>query len=499
MRLLCAASNNSKNMRQRGIILTASGALFAGVASAQGGKPNILLILADDMRGSTVSILGEEPGVITPNINALSAESVLFSNAHIMGSNNGAVSMPSRAMLYTGKYLNRLEKQGARIPEEHSTLGEVLQREGYSTFHTGKWHNGHSAFNRCFEDGKSIYFGGMADHWNVPLHDYHADGVYKKGRPVLVSPRSSNEVKYESGDYLLSGKHSVEIFTDAALEFLESCEQQCAEEVQRPFFLSLSYMTPHDPRTTFQSYFDMYDVEAIELPANYMEQHPFDNGELRIRDEELLPPIRTKEGVKEQIRDYYALITHMDEAIGVVIEELKAKGLYDNTIIIFSADNGLAVGQHGLLGKQNMYQHSLRFPLMIKMADGLAAGQVNDQLCYLIDLMPTICEMTGIEVPQSVDGMSLMPIISGNGKGREELYFGYTDKQRAIYDGEWKLIEYQVNGARTTQLFNVKQDPMELVDLSGESKQRKRIAKMRSAMKRHAAETDDNSALVNSL
>ncbi len=438
------------------------------------------------MRGSAMQFLGHE-NVLTPNIDRLAQESTTFTNAYIMGGTSGAVSMPSRAMLYSGKYLHTLENKGGRIPAEHTTIGEVLHQNNYTTYHTGKWHNGTEVFNRCFSGGEAIYFDGMADHWNVPLHHYHEAGDYKRNnRPVVKTPFSSNEITYERGDYILSGQHSVDIFSDVAIEFIE---QHSSDD--KPFFLSVAYMSPHDPRTTYEEYFSKFEANNMELPVNYLPEHPFDNGELRIRDENLLPFPRTEEGVKGQIADYYAMINHMDAGAGRVIEALKEQGLYDNTIIIFAADNGLAVGQHGLLGKQNMYEHSIKVPLMIKGIDGSTDGESRQEQCLLIDIFPTICEYIGAECPQSVDGVSLMPILESDESTREYLYFGYVDKQRAVSDGEWKLIEYNVDDVRTTQLFNIKSDPYELHDLSKDKKQAKRVEKLRKQMKIEADRTSD--------
>ncbi|MFR9645382.1 MAG: sulfatase-like hydrolase/transferase [Rikenellaceae bacterium] len=444
----------------KNLLLTAGAVGVTVSAMAQTKQPNIVLILADDMRGSAINFLGHED-VKTPNLDQFSQDATTFTNAYIMGGTSGAVSMPSRAMLMSGKYLHTLVKQGGTIPAEHATIGQTLQQNGYTTFHTGKWHNGTDAFNRCFNDGKAIYFGGMADHWNVPLCDYHESGVYKNNRPVITSPMSSNEVKYEKGDYILSGFHSVDIFTDVAIDYIEDYDATN----EKPFFLSVSYMSPHDPRSTHQEYFDMYADDDMKLPESFCPEHPFDNGELRIRDEKLIPFPRTEEDVKSQIADYYAMISHMDAGTGKIIETLKEKGLYENTIIIFAADNGLAVGQHGLVGKQNMYEHSIKVPLMIKEANSSSKGATRDEHCLLIDIFPTLCDYLGVTVPETVDGVSLKPIIAKNQSTRDYLYHGYVQKQRAVSDGEWKLIEYFVNDVRTTQLFNIVKDPKELNDL----------------------------------
>ncbi len=477
-------------------VILLSGALgVISAAAAQSKAPNVVLILADDMRGSAMGFLGED-AVLTPNLDQFSADATTFTQAHIMGGTSGAISMPSRAMLMSGKYLHTLKNNGGTIPNEHATLGETLQKGGYTAFHTGKWHNGGTAYNRSFNEGTAIYFGGMADHWNVPLHDRKESAKYTAHRPVIESPMTGNIVKYEKGDYAYSGKHSVEIFTDTAIDYLDK-----QKDSDKPFFLSVSFMLPHDPRSTYKKYLDLYDVDKIQVPDSFVGEHPFDNGELRIRDEKLLPFPRTEEGVRTQIRDYYACVSHMDHGFGRLIEKLKEMGVYDNTIIVFAADNGLAVGQHGLLGKQNMYEHSVRVPLMIKGTNEISIpkNEKRDELCLLIDIFPTLCDLLDIEKPATVDGQSLRPIIEKDKPTREYLYYGYVAKQRAVSDGEWKLIEYFVKGVHTTQLFNLKDDPKEMNDLSKEKKYAKKVAQLRKQMKIEAQRTNDPAEWVMEL
>lgn len=468
------------------ILLTGSILCVPPLFSQQ--KPNIVLILADDMRGTTLEFLGKE-NVKTPELNQFAEDCTVFTNAHIMGGSSGAVSMPSRAMLMTGKYLYGLEKQGAVIPEDHVMIGEILSTSGYQTFHTGKWHNGKESFNRCFNSGKDIFFGGMADHWNVPLFYYDPTGKYENKRPIINNPAANNEVEILTGDYLYSGKHSVDIFTETAVEFIN--EQK---ERQSPFFLSLCYMSPHDPRSMPDEFMQQYNTENIELPKNFMEKHPFDNGEMDIRDEVLAAMPRDHQEVQKHIAEYYAMITHLDKRIGDVLNALKNNNLYENTIIIFTADNGLAVGQHGLMGKQNVYEHSVHIPLLIKSASADTKNTYTSHLCYLIDLFPSVCEWIGQPIPESVDGISLQPVISENKPIRDYLYYSYRDYQRSISDGEWKLIDYHVNKEEHTQLFNLKNDPMEMINLSKEKKQTKRIKQLREKMMQLKTETGDNSA-----
>lgn len=461
--------------------------ISATQATAQ--KPNIVFILADDMRATTIGAMDLED-VCTPNLDALRSTSTHLMGAHIMGSTSGAVSMPSRAMLLTGKYLHNLKSSGSIIPSEHTTLGEVLQQEGYTSYQIGKWHSDKASFNRCFNDGKDIFFGGMSDHWNVPLNSYDSTGTYGNRRRSVPDFFTKNNEELLSGEYMYSGKHSVDIFTQSALDVISTLKSN-----DKPTFLYLAYMSPHDPRTTHNRYNSLYPVDNMKLPDSYAATHPFDNGDMRVRDEQIGVYPRTPEDIRLQTSQYYAMITHLDDRLGQLMAALKATGEWDNTIIVFAADNGLAVGRHGLMGKQNLYEHSTNVPLMVKSVGQTEARQ-STELCYMVDLMPTLCQMAGVAIPSSVDGISLKPLLDSSGPGRHFIYQGYGKIQRAIQDGQWKLIEYMVNGVRTSQLFNLKDDPQELTDLINDKSSRKIVARLRDQMRLEAATTNDPAPIL---
>ncbi|KPL09744.1 hypothetical protein AMJ85_06145, partial [candidate division BRC1 bacterium SM23_51] len=184
-------------------------------------------------------------------------------------------------------------------------------------------------------------------------------------------------------------------------------------------------------------------------------------------------------------------ITHLDAQIGRVLAALEETGHAQNTIIIFSGDNGLAVGQHGLLGKQNLYEHSVRVPLIIS-GPGLPEGEKRDALCYLLDVFPTLCDLVGLAVPESVEGQSLVPIMTGEKrKVRDSLFFAYKDLQRAVRDDRCKLIEYSVGDTRTTQLFDLRSDPWEMNNLSPDPKSSECLARLRKEMARWQKELGD--------
>ncbi len=446
-------------------------------------RPNILFFFTDDQRYDTIHALGN-PHIHTPALDSLVRKGTAFTQAHIMGGSCPAVCMPSRAMLMTGRTLFHLQAQGQGIPPGHTLLGEHLQGAGYTTFGTGKWHNGSAAYARSFCRGGEIFFGGMEDHWNVPACDFDPSGRYEP-RPQVCDPYRSNEVTYRQCDHIRAGKHSSELFADAAIEFLQGYEGP------EPFFLYLSFMAPHDPRTMPQEYRDLYDPEDIELPPSYMPEHPFDNGELEVRDELLAPRPRRPQAMRRHLAEYYAMISHADAQIGRVLEVLKARGLADDTIIVFAGDNGLALGRHGLLGKQNLYDHSVRVPLILA-GPGVPAGEQRSAYCYLSDIYPTLCDLAGLPTPSSVEGCSLVPALQNPAERmRDVLLCAYKDCQRSARDDRFKLIEYVVHGRRTTQLFDLQQDPWELRNLAADPAYAGVVARLRQELVRWRDELGD--------
>jgi arylsulfatase A-like enzyme len=253
----------------------------------------------------------------------------------------------------------------------------------------------------------------------------------------------------------------------------------------------ISFLAPHDPRTMPEEFLRMYDPDEIELPANFMPEHPFDNGEMTIRDEKLEAWPRTEEAIRKHTAEYYAMITHVDARIGEVIGKLKEQGEYENTIIVFAGDNGLAVGRHGLMGKQSVYDHSVHVPLIFA-GPGIPQGEKRDAFAYLLDIFPTLCDLTGSEIPETVEGKSLVPAMADNDSIRENLFFAYTSLHRGIRDCRYKLIEYNVEGQRTTQLFDLQKDPWEVEDLSEKPEMKPELERLRKELLKWKDETDDD-------
>ena len=435
---------------------------------------NILIIYSDDHSYRALGAAGNTD-VLTPNLDKLAKSGLMFTQAHVMGGHQGAVCIPSRAMLLTGRYVNRLPGDGSTIPDSIVSLPEVLRTQGYNTYHTGKWHSDKASHSRMFSTGGDIFFGGMhfpkfggQEHPTVYLYD--STGVYDEKRKRT------------------SDTYSTTLYADHAIQFLSSTTAKA-----KPFFCYVAFTSPHDPRTPPDKFSRMYDPAKIPLPANFLIKHPFDNGDLNVRDEQLLPVPRDPDAIKKDIALYYGMVSEMDAQVGQILETLEKSGLKENTLIVFAGDNGLAVGQHGLLGKQNLYEHSIRVP-MILSGPGVPINKKTDGFTYLSDITPTIFDYLQLPRPSSVEGRSLLPVIQDPSKKvRSSIYNVYGHWSRSIKSEDgFKLIVYNVDGIATTQLFNLKIDPWEIKDLSKEPVYREKIMQMRNLLKQQMAAAFDN-------
>jgi len=421
-------------------------------------RPNVLMIYADDMSYRTIRFLNN-PEIRTPNLDKLVARGTAFTHACIMGGLQPAVCVPSRAMLMSGQNTfhvtaNIEKKKEWGEPKEFHLWPELLKQSGYETIGIGKWHNGPALYHRAFQKGGPILFGGMADHYQTPLHEFNPEAVYPKS---AVKP---------------SAKHSSEIFADAAIASLKNRDKS------KPFALYCAFTAPHDPRQPPKEYKAMYPEERIELPPNFLPEHPFDNGELKVRDEALLPWPRTPAAVRKERSDYYAIITHMDAQLGRIFDTLEKEALTKNTIVVFAGDNGLAVGEHGLLGKQNLYDHSIRVPLIFA-GPGIPAARRTDTLVYLFDIFPTLFDLIGLPVPPTVDGKSLVPVLKDpKRKMRDGMVYGYRHYQRALRTTRWKFIRYNANGVQNRQLFDIAADPWEMKNLAEDASLKETVSQL---------------------
>lgn len=418
-------------------------------------RPNVLFLLTDDQRYGTIHALGNEE-IQTPNMDWLVHQGTSFTRAHIPGGTASAVCMPSRAMLNSGKTLFHLEESGRNIPTDHVTMGQCFLQNGYHSMEIGKWHNGVESFCRSFDDGDNIFFGGMWDHWNVPVNDFKTDGKYDKEIHFVPNFSASSDAIKVRAERITAGVHSTDLFSGSAIDYIKKYDSD------QPFFMYLSFLAPHDPRTMPEEFRNMYDPAKITLPPNFQEMPVVNCGwSNKGRDENTEQYPRRPEAVRQHIADYYAMISHVDYRIGQILDALREKGMLEDTIIVFTGDNGLAVGQHGLMGKQNIYEHSVGVPLVL-CGPGIPKNERREQLVYLLDIYPTLCDLCGMEIPGSVDGVSFAKMFTQpDYVTRPELYLAFQSRIRGVMDERYKLVEYRTEDLKLTQLFDLKTDPWE--------------------------------------
>lgn len=445
-------------------------------------KPNFLFILTDDQTYESIHAINN-PEIQTPNIDKIAEQGVAFTHSFNQGSWSGAVCVASRSMLITGQNVFKVVRNEAYLDSwarvkdnttktEVPLWTEVFKNSGYLTFITGKWHNSYYALLKGFDRAQAVGDGMYeTSDENGKRTGYNRGSVDSDWKPWDTklkghwSPQVNDIVYDETGqkkigpDYTVN-QHTSELYTDKAIQFL----QNDARLDSRPFFMYVAFNAPHDPRQSPKEFVDMYPPQEIQIPDNYMAEHPFDQGEHKVRDEMLAPFPRTKEAVQLHRSEYYAIISHADHEIGRILKALEASGKMENTYVILTSDHGLAVGQHGLMGKQNQYDHSVRMPLIIK-GPGLKAGKKIDELVYMQSLFATTCDLAGIPIPETIDFGSLQNLMTHkNVKGEDYIFGAYKDLQRMIRSDRYKLIAYP--HIKKIQLFDIEKDPHETTDLS---------------------------------
>ena len=419
--------------------------LAAAAPAADPARPNVVFIFADDQRADTIAALGN-PVIRTPHLDRLVHRGVAFNRAYMQGGLNAATCIPSRAMLLSGQSLFRIDEQLLR----DETWPAAFGRAGYRTFISGKWHNGTASLPKAFQGGGALFIGGMGNPMQVPLWDLTEGKLVPQ--PANTPPR-----------------HACERMADAVIRFIQGPHD-------RPFFCYLPFDAPHDPHIVPDDFPVRYVSGTTPLPPNFLPQHPIDNGEMTIRDEQLLPWPRPPEAVRAMIADYYRYISYLDAQIGRVLDALEKSPHAKNTLVVFAADSGVARGSHGLIGKQNLYEHSVRVPLVIS-GPGIAANRSTEAMCYLFDVLPTLGKWCHVAAPAGSEGREFTAVLRDvAASARPHLMFAYKNVQRAVAQGNFKLIRYPF--ANRTQLFDLQLDPYEERNLAEQPAHGAKVAEL---------------------
>ena len=467
----------------------AAGSQYSGLAFAQNqsSRPNFLFIIADDLTYRSIHSLNN-PEVHSPNLDRLARSGCAFTHCFHQGAWQPAVCVPSRTMLNSGLTAFHARAGLDNVP----TWGQTLQRAGYDTFICGKWHLNPTVLQRSFKE-MGLVGDGVA---STPL----GGAAYGRPRPGDSWEPWDESLKghwYHTNLWLSETPDRIEhadvLYSNSVIDHLLN---QAAKR-DTPFFFYLGLTSPHDPRQSPKEYLNLYPQDKIEVPPNFLPEHPFDQGDYEIRDEMLAPFPRTREAVQLHRHEYYALISHLDHQIGRILDALEKSGKASNTYVILTADHGLAVGEHGLMGKQNMYDCSIRMPLMIS-GPGIPAGKRVDELVYQHSMYATTCELAGIPVPASVEFPSLAPLLHGESRPVHDAVFSYyREFQRAVRTRTHKLIVYPQ--VQRVQLFDIEKDPWEMHDLSEDPASASLKAGLMQRLKQFQQELGDNLSLEHPL
>lgn len=390
--------------------------------------PNVVFILSDDHRWDFAGYEGH-PFVATPSLDRLAAEGVRFSRAYVTSS----LCSPSRASFLTGTYPHRHGVWNNFTPwsDENRTFLEYLSQAGYATAFIGKWHM----------PGKLPDLRGV-DHF-VTFTKFGGQGVYEWCPLVVDGREEASRTRYIATE-----------LTDRALEWLDA-------QRDRPFALYLSHKSVHADFTPDEPERDLYADERVKMPPgghvwSTMTDAQYVHLNLRPLD--------------ASIRRYAEAVTSLDREIGRVLDYLASHGLEENTIVIYTSDNGYLWGEHGLVDKRWAYEESIRIPFLLRYpASGHAPGTSRDALIANVDVAPTLLDLAGIAIPERMQGHSLTPLLRDPGAAvRDEIFYVYYDEPpypvpsvRALVTPRHKYVEYDRQPA---QLFDLETDPREQDD-----------------------------------
>lgn len=420
---------------------------------AQNKKPNIIYILADDMGYGDLGCYGQKD-IKTPHLDALAAGGMKFTR-HYAGA---SVCAPSRAVLMTGRAPGKARVRGnyetgphgfgagLELRDEDITLGEVMKQYSYSTAMIGKW--GMGVENTTGEPNRQgfDYSYGFLNQGHA--HSQYPDYLFRNGQRVEIDENKNGK----------RGAYTNDLFTDEALAFIDNHRE-------KPFFLYLAYTTPHaELLVPEDSIFLSYKGKFKEIPFVKNVQGSNGKNDFGIYHSQASPNAA-----------YAASINHQDMSIGRIIALLKERGLYENTVIMFSSDNGPASeggtnpeyfnSSGNLRGKKrDLYEGGIKMPFIVSWPAKLKPGQVSDHVCAFWDIMPTFADIAGEKLSKKIpsEGISFYPTLIGKTRKQKQhtyLYWEFHENKtsdQALRFGDWKAIRHDPNGA--IEVYNLKED-----------------------------------------
>ena len=438
-------------------------------------RPNIIFIMADDHAAHAIGAYGSNINT-TPNIDRLAREGMRFTQCL----NTNSLCAPSRAALITGKYShkNGFYRNGDRFDRTQQTFPRLLQKAGYETALIGKWHLG-------TEPAGFNYYSvlpGQGRFFDCPLKE--------KGKPWQDGSK---------GGEVRSG-YLTDVITDLSIEWMKKRRKD------KPFCLMVHHKAPHTPHHYPKKYAALYTDQDLPEPDTFNDDFAtradaliqtqgrwskLDNI-LPAHFVEKVPPELKGNAFKKWayqsfFKNYLRLVAALDDNIGRLLDYLDQANLTQNTIVVYTSDNGFFLGDHGLFNKMWIYEESLRLPLLIRYPREIPAGTVNNELASILDFAPTFLDYAGAPIPEDLQGRSLRPLLPGKPPGdwRTAHYYHYYGQydvppHYGIQTQHYKLVHfYKLESERCWELYDLKTDPQELINIIDKSEVRSMVEKLK--------------------
>jgi len=447
----------------------ALGALFSaaqgcGQWGKEGKRPNIIFFMTDDQRWDGLSRAGN-PHVQTPNMDRIANEGAYFTNCFVTNSLCG----PSRATCLTGKYSHNtgVKFNGRYFPRDQASILEMAGEQGYETAFIGKWHNRPWGRDRKFD----YYFG------------FRGQGRYQD---PIIRENDGEDKEYKGWvEDILAGK---------TVEFIKRPRS-------RPFFICHWFKTPHQRCLPAERHKQLLKDVIFEKPPTFNTDYAGKPKAVAAADMKIYGSGQDSyvQDWNEFMRNYHRVLTGVDENVGRILDTLDELGLAENTLVLFTSDNGYFLGEHGFFDKRLMYEPSLRIPLLIRYPAAVQPGTVIDEFALNLDFAVTLMDYAGLRIPQDVDGSSLRPLLEGREvPWRRDFLYEYYEfpavhmvvPNRGVRTRRWKYIEYY-GRRREYELYDLENDPEEVQNLFDNPRCRNVVEKLRQRLIELRRESND--------
>ncbi len=438
-------------------------------ALADAQRPNFIFIVTDDQRWDALSIVQKEQGerarfpwLQTPHMDRIAAEGVRFRNAFVTLS----LCSPSRAAFLTGTYnhVNEVTNNHKPFPADNVTYSALMRDAGYQTGFFGKWHHGTQTGPRPGFDFNASFIG-QGVYWDCPFE------INGKMTPTQGWVD--------------------DVTTDFAIDFLK-------QNREKPFSIFIGFKTPHEPSKPATHFLDLYAKEKARLVPNLTTPAIY-----RLSKEDAQRKLLAETAIKEDrgvnVRlDYFRCISSADASLGRLLDTLDALQLSENTVLVFTSDNGFFLGEHCLGDKRAAYEESLRVPMLVRYPKQFPKGKVLNDMVLSVDVAPTFLELAGIPVPRQIQGRSLLPLMHGDHtNGRKSFLAQYfieknypnTPTFLTLRTGSAKLVKYPDHD-EWTELFDLNQDPYETRNLAQDPAHQKLLREMTAELNLQAKALD---------